>query len=150
MKLSFQFSYPYFQLLNVKVWLQGRIFITKMLARIIEVHWLIMTRMKPFLSFTLFSMLLKASIIKRHLKSLFVIGEISCLKGQKHTRNMRKWSHHKPWAKKSPSLFHGWSNKMQDLKVTISKVPCWHHGCFCIFQQITTATNKTMILRPCK
>ncbi len=150
MKLSFQFSYPYFQLLNVKVWLQSRISITKMLAKIIEDHWLIMTRMKPLYHLPYFQFL-----IKRHLKSLFVIGEISCLKGQKNTHNMKmlssqKWSHHKPWAKKSPSLFHGWSNKMQDLRVRISKVPCWHHSCFCIFQQITIATNKTMILKPCK
>ncbi len=88
--------------------------------------------------FTLFSMPLKTSIIKKHLKSLFFIGEISCSKCQKLIQNMKKWFHHKLWAKKSPSLFHGWNNKMQDLRGTISKVPCWHHGCFCIFQQITT------------
>jgi hypothetical protein len=46
---------------------------------------------------------------------------------------MKKWSHHKLWAKKSPSLFHGWNNKMQNLRGP--KVPSWHYGCFCIFNK---------------
>jgi hypothetical protein len=90
--------------------------------------------------FTLSSMPLKASIIKRHLKSLFVIGEISCLKGQKIIHNMKKWPHHKLWAKKSRSLFHGWNNKMQNLRGP--KVPCWHYGCFCIFNKSWSQQTK--------